>query len=149
MMEAYRNLKRSNQLLSFEYVLRSPAEIEVIKACRKGVDYKILKINPDEFSKLGCMLDRAELTRAGRSLMKHGYRPRSAFPKPVGTPEQINELGQKVLESILHHPDKIIYKRPHPSFGKVIDIMVPGKGGARFTADGKEMVGFLEPLRSK
>ena len=27
----------------------------------------------------------------------------------------------------------------------VVDIVVPKKGGARFTRDGKTMIGFLEP----
>ena len=30
-------------------------------------------------------------------------------------------------------------------FDDVVDIVVPKKGGARFTRDGKTMIGFLEP----
>lgn len=59
-------------------------------------------------------------------------------------PRQINEQAQEVLEEILNHPEKIVHERPHPDFGKVIEVVVPGKGGARFTSDG-EMIGFLEP----
>ena len=77
--------------------------------------------------------------------MKHGYREGSVFSKPIGTPAQVNAHGQKVLESIVNHPKKVIYERPHPDFNKVIEIVVPDKwGGARFTIEG-EMIGFLEP----
>ena len=56
----------------------------------------------------------------------------------------MNAHGQQVLESIVNHPERVIYERPHPDFGKVIEIVVPDKGGVRFTVEGN-MVGFLEP----
>lgn len=108
-----------------------------------GTLTKIL-IDVDRFAEAGKSIDRARFTKAGRGLTKHGYREDSAFPRPSGTPEQVNEQGQKILESILNDPEKIAYERPHPDFGKVIEVVVPGKWGARFTANG-EMVGFLEP----
>jgi hypothetical protein len=97
-----------------------------------------------EFIRAGKVFDRASYTKAGRGLMKHGYREDSVFPKPLGNPSQINAQGQQVLESIINHPERVIYERPHPDFGKVIEIVVPDKWGARFTIDG-EMIGFLEP----
>ena len=36
-------------------------------------------------------------------------------------------------------------ERPPTLKFETIDVMIPGKGGARFTKDGKEMIGFLEP----
>jgi hypothetical protein len=104
------------------------------------------KISVDiaQFAEAGKAIDRAGFTKAGRGVMKHGYREGSAFPKPTGNPAQVNQQGQQILESILNHPEKIVYERPHPDFGKVIEVVVPGKWGARFTTDG-EMVGFLEP----
>lgn len=104
--------------------------------------------NIDKFAEAGRAMDRASLTKAGRGLMKHGYRDGSVHPKPVGTIAEVNKLGQEVLESILNHPNRLVIQRPHPNFGKVIDIMVPEKGGVRFTSDGK-MIGFLEPLDIK
>lgn len=92
----------------------------------------------------GRVPDRAGFTKAGRSLMKHGYRNESVFPKPIGNPSQVNAQGQQILDSILNHPDRLIYERPHPDFGKVMDIVIPDKMGVRFTIKG-EMVGFLEP----
>jgi len=100
--------------------------------------------NSNKFIRAGKAIDRAGFTKAGRNLMKHGYRENSVFPKPVGNPAQVNAHGQKVLESIINHPERVIYERPHPDFGKVIEIVVPDKWGARFTIEG-EMIGFLEP----
>ena len=35
-------------------------------------------------------------------------REGSVFPKPIGTPKQINQQGQEILENILNHPNKKI-----------------------------------------
>ena len=93
----------------------------------------------------GKVPDRGGLTIAGRALAKHGVRPDSGFPKATGTPAQINEQGQKILEEILNSPDKEITQKYDKRLGDVIDIKVSdGDGiGVRFKANG-EMVGFLE-----
>ncbi len=76
--------------------------------------------------------------------MKHGYREGSIFPKPNGNPAQVNEQGQKMLESILNHPEKKVVYKTTSNFGEVMDVHAPGVGGARFNSSG-EMIGFLEP----
>ncbi len=101
-------------------------------------------LNANKLSEAGKAADRAGFTRAGRGLMKHGYRDGCVFPKPTGTPAQINEQGQKMLESILNHPEKQVIQKNTKNFGEVIDIHVPGIGGVRFNSSG-EMIGFLEP----
>lgn len=101
-------------------------------------------LDANKLAESGKALDRAGFTRAGRGLMKHGYREGSVFPKPLGNPAQINEHGQKVLESILNHPEKQVITREAEKFGKIVDIFAPGIGGARYTANG-EFIGFLEP----
>jgi hypothetical protein len=100
--------------------------------------------NASKLLEAGKAVDRAGFTRAGRGLIKHGYRKGSVFPKPVGNPAQINEHGQKVLESILNHPEKKLMSGEFERFGKVVDIYAPGIGGARYTVEG-EFIGFLEP----
>ena len=60
--------------------------------------------------KAGNAIDRAGFTRVGRGLMKHGYREGSFFPKPLGTPAQINQQGEAILKEILHDPKRIILK---------------------------------------
>jgi hypothetical protein len=97
-----------------------------------------------KLTEAGRALDKAGFTRAGRGLMKHGYREHSIFPKPVGTPAQVNEHGQKVLESIVNHPERKIIPGEFERYGKVIDIYAPNIGGARYNVDGK-FLGFLEP----
>jgi hypothetical protein len=47
-----------------------------------------------KFARAGKAFDRAGYTKAGRNLMKHGYREGSAFPKPLGNPTQVNAHGQ-------------------------------------------------------
>ncbi|MEN9343990.1 MAG: hypothetical protein RLZZ453_777 [Chlamydiota bacterium] len=94
----------------------------------------------------GKVLDRAGYTKAGRSLMKHGYRKDSVFPKPLGNPQEINEHGQKTLESIINHPEKTISYKQTKHLGDIVDIHAPGIGGVRYKASG-ELIGFLEPKK--
>ena len=42
------------------------------------------------------------------------------------------------------HPERVVSHNPHNLWGEVIDVVVPGEGGVRFTIDHK-MIGFLEP----
>ena len=96
----------------------------------------------------GTFHDRNGLSYAGRSLQKKADRIGSVFPKPSGNVYEVNLQGQKVLEEILNHPGKKIVFPDQLSkkFGfELVDIVVPNKGGARFTRDGKTMIGFLEP----
>ncbi len=57
----------------------------------------------------------------------------------------VNEQGQRILESILNHPEKKVLAYVHKINGSVIDIYAPDIGGVRFNGEGTEMIGFLEP----
>lgn len=108
---------------------------------------KLLNIGSKELksmAKSGEIADRAGFTITDRSSMKHGYRRDSVYPKPVGNVKQINEHGQKILESILNHPEKEVYEIYRFRHGTVIEVVAPGKGGARFTTDG-QFIHFMEP----
>lgn len=98
----------------------------------------------NKLAEAGKAVDRAGFTKAGRGFMKHGYREGSIFQKPTGNPAQINEEGQKMLESILNHPEKKVVYKNTSNFGEVMDVHAPRIGGARFNSSG-EMIGFLEP----
>lgn len=100
--------------------------------------------NTNKLIEAGKIIDRAGFTKAGRALMKHGYRENSVFPKPTGKPAQINEKGQKILEYILNHPERKIYQKHTKNLGEVVDIHAPKIGGVRYNKLG-EMIGFLEP----
>jgi hypothetical protein len=100
--------------------------------------------NIKKLSDAGKVIDRGDFTKAGRNLMKHGYREGSIFPKPLGNPAQVNAHGQRVLDSILNHPEKQLFTAEFARYGKVVDVYAPGLGGARYSANG-EFIGFLEP----
>ena len=102
-----------------------------------------------EMSHAGTFHDRGGLTKAGRALDKKASRVGSVFPKPKGNVHEINAQGQKVLDEILNHPDKQVFfkKVKTQRYREGIDIRLPDGRGARFTKDGKEMIGFLEPRK--
>ena len=104
-------------------------------------------ISIGDMSHAGTLSDKGPLSKAGRALQKKTDRLGSVFPKPKGTPQEVNMQGQRVLDDILNHPDKCILKEPHLNFGEVLDIWHPNGHGARFTTDGKKMIGFLEPKK--
>ncbi|GAB4184732.1 MAG: hypothetical protein Tsb0015_01130 [Simkaniaceae bacterium] len=99
--------------------------------------------NTNNLIKAGNAIDRAGFTKVGRGLMKHGYREGSGFPKPVGNPAQINAQGQRMLESILNHPEREYILYDSSRMGKTVDIYAPNIGGARYSLEG-EFIGFLE-----
>ncbi|WP_316355853.1 hypothetical protein [Candidatus Neptunichlamydia sp. REUL1] len=102
-----------------------------------------------EMSHSGTFHDRGGLSQAGRALQKKTDRLGSVFPKPSGNIHEVNMHGQKVLDEILNHPDKVIIRdTAKKRYGTVFDIRVGNeKGkGVRFTTEGK-FIGFLEPKK--
>ncbi|HDL7330069.1 TPA: hemagglutinin repeat-containing protein [Yersinia enterocolitica] len=81
------------------------------------------------------------LTIAGRALQKHGSREGSAFPIAKGTPTQMNEQGQKILDGIVKAPGATV--KDGNRFGG-FDVVAPDGRGARFDPQGN-FRGFLEP----
>jgi len=51
------------------------------------------KFNVKRLADAGKAIDRGGFTKAGRDLMKHGYREGSVFPKPQGNSAQVNAHG--------------------------------------------------------
>ena len=99
-------------------------------------------------SRVGTFHDRGGLTKAGRALEKKGGRGGSVFPKATGNVREINMQGQRMLDEILNHPDKhILFEKPPTLEFETLDVVLPDGRGARFTKDGKTMVGFLEPKK--
>jgi hypothetical protein len=90
----------------------------------------------------GKAIDRAGYSKAGRGSMKHGSREETVFPQARGTPEQINEHGQKILEEILSDPKAKSYAN---RFGGE-DIFASSGRGVRFDSD-DNFIGFLQPPR--
>ena len=107
-------------------------------------------ISISDMSKAGQLSDKGKevISKAGRALQKHSERPNPSFPKPTGNVKEVSAQGQKYLDEILNHPEKVIsIEKPKSLNFEVLDVFIPGKYGARFTKDGKKMIGFLEPPR--
>lgn len=79
----------------------------------------------------GRIFDRAGFTMVGRSLMKHGYREKSIFPKPYGNPRQVNQEGQKILEEIINDPRSEVFTTERGS----IKIYSPNGRGVKLSKD--------------
>ena len=69
---------------------------------------KFGQLDLDVISQTGTKTDSAvkagNFTVAGRALQKHGSREGSVFPVAKGTPAQMNEQGQKILDGIVKTP---------------------------------------------
>lgn len=84
------------------------------------------------------------LTKAGRALQKHGNRPYSAFPKPTGSPSDLNRAGQEIVDDILTTPGTTIIERFHRRHGQVFEARAPDGRGLLFDSN-HTLIGFLEP----
>jgi filamentous hemagglutinin len=106
---------------------------------------KFGKLELNSLSKTGTNIDPAaksgNFTVAGRALQKHGSREGSAYPAAKGTPAQINEQGQKILDGIIKAPGASV--KEGNRFGG-FDVIAPDGRGARFDPQGN-FRGFLEP----
>jgi len=106
---------------------------------------KFGQLELDILSQTGAKTDPAvkagNLTIAGRALQKHGSREGSAFPIAKGTPAQMNEQGQKILDGIVKAPGATV--KDGNRFGG-FDVVAPDGRGARFDPQGN-FRGFLEP----
>ena len=101
--------------------------------------------NVTELLKVASKPSKSGLTAVGRALKKHGDRMGSIFPRARGNQAAINAQGEKVLKDILMDPSVQVITTKSRSVGEVLDYKITGGMGARFSADGKNFIGFLEP----
>jgi hypothetical protein len=94
--------------------------------------------------KAGNQIVKGGLTAVGNALQKHGSRIGSVFPKATGNVASINAQGQSILNAILKNPNSKHVIRHHARFGNVLEVIAPNGQGARFTADFKKFIGFIE-----
>ncbi len=95
----------------------------------------------DDLLRAGQQLDRNGLSRAGRSLQKHGDRADSVFPRSTGNAAARNDQGQQILEEILNSSNQTT--RANRLGGRDIFDTASGRG-VRFDGDG-QFIGFLDP----
>lgn len=131
------------------------AKVEAAANTAKNIPSDIGKINAGKFGQLelnslsktgaGANIDPAAKSGifivAVRALQKHGSREGSAYPVAKGTPAQINEQGQKILDGIIKAPGASV--KEENRFGG-FDVVAPDGKGARFDPQGN-FRGFLEP----
>lgn len=89
-----------------------------------------------------------KLTVAGRALTKHSHR-NDAFWGPVaGSSEEKNAAA---LAVVLHLLDEQTWWNVfgHPKHEAVYEVREPGGHGARWSADGRVFIGFVEPFEKE
>jgi hypothetical protein len=82
---------------------------------------------------------------AGRALQKHQFRPGTVYPKPFGTPEQINAQAGAIVDDILANESRRMMRYVPRLNGMVVDIFDSTGRGIRFRQEQGTFVGFLEP----
>jgi len=86
----------------------------------------------DALSTAARALDRGGLTRAGRSLTKHGAGARpgnTRFPPAQGSPGSINTVAENLVDDILTNPGTVRTSAYRGRFGKTIEFMDPSGRG--------------------
>jgi RHS repeat-associated protein len=99
-------------------------------ATKNGNLLETHQLNRKDLLDAGDVLDRNNLTKAGRALQKHGDRPGSVFPKVSA--KEYNEAGKEILDGILSSDNQLI--KSAEKGGKVIFDQNTGRGAA-FTKD--------------
>jgi len=142
-----KNLEKTERLMPLEALAGGSSEVfaETVyswKIAEEVVPYSrgalVEGFNIKKLAEAGKVMDRAELTKAGRALAKHGGRKVTVFPKPKGPPSQINQQGQAILESILNDSRSKIIKTGNQEF----KIFSPDGRGLHFKNN--ELIGFVE-----
>ena len=109
---------------------------------------KIKGFTPKQLLDAGKVTDSSDklgqFTRAGRALRRS--REGTVFPSPKGTPAEVNQQAQEIMEQIINNPHKRVTSYQHGRHGKIMHIQTPDGRGIRFGADGK-FIGFLGPRK--
>ncbi len=91
----------------------------------------------DDLLSSASQADRGGLTRAGRSLTKHGKGARGGnrlFPPARGNPEQINRQAQTIVEEILGNSETKVLRSTRGRFGETIEYIAPDGRGIVYDA---------------
>jgi hypothetical protein len=94
----------------------------------------------DDLSKAAGEIDKGGLTKAGRSLDKHGAGARpgnSAFPKATGNVAEKNNLAQNLVDDILTDPGTTVTNSYRGRFGNTIEYTAPSSRGVVYDSSGK------------
>lgn len=120
-----------------------PDEIIGTKIKRSGKTWGTSKdlVNSATTPGKGCV------TPVGRAFQKHaGNSSRAGIftGEVTGNAAKNTEQGMKYVNEILSNPNSTYTINKTSAFGDVLDVRLPDGTGARWSADGKSFIGFLE-----
>jgi hypothetical protein len=111
------------------------AEARVVTQSPKEWEFSL-----DALSEAAKVVDRNGLTKAGRSLTKHGEGARPAnslFPAAKGNPKTINNMAKNIVDDILTTPNSTIDSSYRGRFGNTIEVSTPDGRGIVYDTNGK------------
>lgn len=111
------------------------------RATRSSVAAKAATSGAEVLSGAARATYRGDLSVAGRALAKHGGRPGSVFPRPVGAPASISAHAQSVVDDILANQYRRASSLNPRLNSNVVDIFDVSGRGLRYTEKGR-FVGF-------
>jgi hypothetical protein len=86
-----------------------------------------------------------DITAIGRAFQKHAVREETVFVGEItGNVAMNTEQGMEYLNKILSDPNVMSTIIDTNAYGKVLDVRLPDGMGARWSADGKTFIDFLE-----
>ncbi|SHI24952.1 hypothetical protein SAMN02745823_03884 [Sporobacter termitidis DSM 10068] len=101
----------------------------------------------DNLIKSATMPGKGGVSPVGRAFQKHAGNPSRAgtFVGEVsGNATRNTEQGAQYISDILSNPQSTYKVRHTDAFGDILDVRLPDGTGARWSADGKTFIGFLE-----
>jgi RHS repeat-associated protein len=103
--------------------------------------------NTDNLMNSAIMPGQGGVSPVGRAFQKHAGNSNRAgtFAGDVsGNALKNTEQGARYLDGILNSPSSSFTVRNTKAYGQVLDVRLPDGTGARWSADGKTFIGFLE-----
>ncbi len=86
------------------------------------------------------------VTAVGRAFQKHSTRTGTVFVGEItGNAAKNTEQGLAYINKILSDPSAKAVIKDTNAYGKILEVRIPNGPGARWSADGKNFIGFIEP----
>jgi hypothetical protein len=106
----------------------------------------------DNLIKSATTAEKGRTSPVGRAFQKHAGNSNRAgtFTGDIsGNAMKNTEQGEKYVRDILSNPNTTFIVRKTKAYGDILDVRLPDGTGARWSADGKTFIGFLERYTNK